>query len=485
MSGRVRTIAIVGLALAAVALVGVLVLGGGDDAESASGKKKAKPPSGPTSTTSTTTPTVPPPPAPVLEPVGSGPTTTVARGARRACGSGAGSRACRVTRTLRPAARPKPAPDIPLLESVSPTSFGDPDLKDAADPSVLVDGQTYFVFTTTASQLVPVHAILGSTVARETAPPGLRITAPAPAPTTLPTPPGPTTSTPTGTALLPAARPAGVPEGIPLDAGTVARAAGPVDAPTAAAARAQQPAPPPREAMPNPPVWAAERRIWAPTVAQVDDTRWIMFFAARRPNPPDPANAECIGRAVAAAPGGPYVPDPSPFTCGIGERLGALDPSFFRDSDGTLTLHVAFGGTTTNIWAIPLKPDATADGPAVPLLTRRGWEEWFLENPSMIPDGQGKYLLAYSAGKWQEPGYSTGLARCLTPRGPCRQDLKGPWLASAGGVTGTGGLSFFTGVGGSLFAALHGYRAGQEKEIGGRDTYLVGVDLRRESIRLG
>lgn len=222
--------------------------------------------------------------------------------------------------------------------------------------------------------------------------------------------------------------------------------------------------------------------MWAPTVVRVGD-RWVMFFAADRPSPPDPRNPQCLGRAEATSPAGPYRPDAGPFFCGLFDTLGALDPSVFRDTDGSLTLLAALGGTETNLWAIPLTPEATAAGPPTALLTRSGWETWFLENPSMIFDGE-YYLLAYSAGKWQEPGYSTGLARCRTPRGPCRKNPSGPWLASAGGVTGTGGFSFFNGVDGSLFAAHHGYLAGQEGEVGRRDTYLQAVDLRKESIRL-
>ncbi|MFZ4519326.1 MAG: family 43 glycosylhydrolase [Microthrixaceae bacterium] len=475
MSGRVRAIAITGLVLVAVALGSVFLFGGDDGAESGASGKKATP-AGPTTTngvTATTTPTVPPPAEPVLEPVTPGPPTTVARGARKACGSGAGTPACRVNRTLRRSVVPDPEPGVPLLEAVSPTSYGDVDLRDAADPAVLVEGQTYFVFTTTASQLVPVHVIPGASVTRVPTAPDLQISAP----TT-------TTSTTTTTNPRPRAT-SGTTAGAVGTAGTTA--AEPGGARTVAGDTTfvgPQVSTAPINAMPIPPAWAVPNSIWAPTVEKIGG-RFVMFFAAKRPNPPDPTNPECIGRAVAASPEGPYTPDAVPFTCGLNNEKGALDPSFFRDRDGSLTLLVALGGTETNIWGIPLTAEGAAAAFPTPLLTRKQpWEKFFLENPSMVFDGE-YYLLAYSAGDWRLPDYSTGLARCRTPLGPCSSNPVGPWLSSAGGLSGTGGLSFFIGVDGSLFAAMHAYRAGDEGERGKRDTYLVPVDLRRESIRLG
>ncbi len=50
---------------------------------------------------------------------------------------------------------------------------------------------------------------------------------------------------------------------------------------------------------------------------------------------------------------------------------------------------------------------------------------------------RGNFLLSYSAGKWWESNYSTGIARCSSPTGPCTSDPSGPWISSSNGRTGT------------------------------------------------
>ncbi len=212
------------------------------------------------------------------------------------------------------------------------------------------------------------------------------------------------------------------------------------------------------DAMPSPVPWASRQEVWAPTARRIG-SRYVMFFSAPRRNPPDPANPHCIGRAFASAPAGPYVPDPQPFNCGFDGVRGALDPSIYVAPDGSITLLGAFGGSAMNLRAIRLDGNANAISGPIDLLARtQPWEQWFLENPSMTFDGTD-YLLAYSAGRWQEPSYVTGIARCATPVGPCNSSPAGPWLASAGGRVGPGGLSFFTGADGRARVIFHTYPA--------------------------
>ncbi len=347
--------------------------------------------------------------------------------ARRCTGSRAGRAECRIVGSL--VGDGPPVDDqLPLLEG-RPATLGRPAIADAADPDVLVDGLTYYFFSTSAEWLnVPVATV----------------------------PAGALVERPDGSGFE-----------IDPDSGLV-RLDGGIER---------------TDAMPTYPPWAIDTGIWAPTVEQLDG-RYVMFFAAKRPNAPDPINQECIGRAVASRPSGPYRPDPEPFTCGISGIHGALDPAFHRDHDGSLTLHVAYGGSSTPLWSIPLAGDGSATGPAEPLLPmQQPWEYWFLENPSMIHDGT-HYLLAYSAGDWRDASYSTGLARCRTPRGPCRSDPSGPWLASSGPVTGPGGLAFFHDVHGDLMAVHHGYPAGGEAAFGARSTFIRRVELDDVSITL-
>jgi hypothetical protein len=227
-----------------------------------------------------------------------------------------------------------------------------------------------------------------------------------------------------------------------------------------------------REALTEDPPWAVPGEgIWAPTAARLGGS-YVMFFAAKRPEPPDPANAECVGRAVASRPEGPYVPDPAPFSCGLEGIHGALDPSIYVGAKGRAYLHVAFGGTSTPLWVIPLSGSGGAAGGPSPLLRmQQSWETWFLENPSMVSDGKA-FVLTYSAGDWRFGTYSTGVARCSSPMGPCSSTGAGPWLRSTGDLTGPGGLSFFNDVDGGLMVAFHAYPSGREVAFGERSTFL-------------
>ncbi len=233
------------------------------------------------------------------------------------------------------------------------------------------------------------------------------------------------------------------------------------------------------EAMPTRPAWAArDRQLWAPTVAPFGG-RWVMFFGADRIAPPQPWNAQCIGRAWAPHPLGPFTPEPVPFTCGIDQVGGALDPELFRDNTGRTYLLAAFGDTLDNLRGIELDGNANPIGDWVVLLGRRQpWEYHFIENPAMVFDPvRGNWLLSYSAGRWFEPAYSTGIARCSSPLGPCTSRPNGPWVSSRGGRTGTGGLSFFTDTVGNPWVIFSSFAAGRESTNGGRSASVAPLVL--------
>jgi hypothetical protein len=154
------------------------------------------------------------------------------------------------------------------------------------------------------------------------------------------------------------------------------------------------------------------------------------------------------------------VPDAQPFNCGFDGISGALDPSLYLGPGGAVTLLAAFGGSPMNIRAIRLDANGNAASGPIDLLARtQPWEQWFLENPSMIFDGRD-FVLAYSAGRWQDASYVTGIARCASPTGPCNSSAAGPWLTSTGDRVGPGGLSFFMGVDGRARVIFHTYPAG-------------------------
>lgn len=337
---------------------------------------------------------------------------------------------CRITESLADPPRPgKPsgngleAPRKSSVNATEPISLGRAAVADAADPFVLVDGLTYFLFSTSADWLRAPVSVIAATDLIGTA----------------------------GAFSVASAQPGGVPKVTRTDA------------------------------MPDRPAWALDEGIWAPTVAKVGG-RYVMYFASKRPNPPEPVNGECIGRAFSEHAGGPYLPDPEPFTCGLGGIHGALDPSFFRSSDGTPYLLIASGGTSTPLWSIRLTATGDAAAAPLPLLRmQQPWETWFLENPDMLFNGR-TYVLTYSAGDWRTPGYSTGVATCNSPSGPCTSSPAGPWLSTNGDVSGPGGLSFFVDVFGNHMAAHHGYSTGSEALFGARSTFLRRVKVTRSSI---
>jgi len=249
-----------------------------------------------------------------------------------------------------------------------------------------------------------------------------------------------------------------------------------------------------RTAMPTKPAWAADWSYWAPTVEKFGN-QYVAFFASKRLGAPNPANAECIGRAVSSSPVGPFVPEAAPFSCGLNGWRGALDPSIFRAPNGQIWLYAAFSDTQSPIYGMPLnaagdalygRPGGFAAYTSAPVLGMTlPWEGRFIENPSMTWDpASSTYLLAYSAGDWWKGSYSTGLARCTAPTGPCSH-ASGPWLTASASWTGPGGLAFFKDAAGVQRAVYSSYPLGLEglgsarvgtvaKVVGGSRPQLVG-----------
>lgn len=232
-------------------------------------------------------------------------------------------------------------------------------------------------------------------------------------------------------------------------------------------------------AMPTKAPWAvSSTQHWAPTVAKFNNT-WVMFFSADRAFGFVGANRQCIGRATSSSPLGPFTPGANPVHCGLDGTGGALDPQLFNDASGRWWLHAAFGNTESPIHAIPLDGEGNIAGPATAILARQHpWEYHFIENPSMIWDPvRRNYLLAYSAGRWWEPFYRTGIARCSAPNGPCTSDPSGPWIASSNGRTGPGGLSFFHAPSGAPYAIFSTFPAGGETTNGNRSATVMPLTL--------
>jgi hypothetical protein len=242
----------------------------------------------------------------------------------------------------------------------------------------------------------------------------------------------------------------------------------------------------PRSAMDARPAWvsSSDASIWAPTVRNMGGT-YTMWFAAHRAGATDRSNDQCIGRAFARSPLGPFAPEANPFYCGRPAESGsnwwgrgALDPEVFQAADGRFYLLMALSRSEQSIGVVRLGLDGLPEGgingaPSYLAGKQFPWHDGtddstfgpggFLENPSMIYEPKSAtYLLFYSAGDWYSARYLTGFARCATPMGPCTLDGRGPFLTAGSGRSGAGGLTVFDDQQGSLRVAYATWTAGHE-----------------------
>lgn len=244
------------------------------------------------------------------------------------------------------------------------------------------------------------------------------------------------------------------------------------------------------DAMPTRPAWVNANRfsngwqIWAPSPVKIGST-YYLYFAASRSGATELNNDQCIGRASASRPMGPYSPERSPLYCGLPPEPGSnpwgrgtLDPEVFRAPNGKLYLLVSLSRTEDPIGVVPLDSAGRVPGgvnarPTVLVARRLAWQDGSdnstlervgtLENPSMIHEPRtNTYLLFYSAGRFDRATYNTGFARCASPMGPCTVQSAGPFLKSGNGRTGTGGLTAFRTSDGVARVAYASWREGWE-----------------------
>jgi|1186.fasta_scaffold13393_2 beta-xylosidase len=194
---------------------------------------------------------------------------------------------------------------------------------------------------------------------------------------------------------------------------------------------------------------------WAPDVVErpnnPSSARFVMYYTSKDHT----TGAQCIGRATATDPAGPFVDTLSgPLICQAG---GSIDPSPYVASDGTLSLQWSSGTRAigTRLWSQRLSDDGlTVSGPATPILTpTSAWEAGLVEGPAMMTAPDGTILLFYSGNDWTTSDYAEGVARCATVNGPCQRIYTTPVLATRGTMQGPGGgTPFPSGPGTSVFA---------------------------------
>ena len=215
-------------------------------------------------------------------------------------------------------------------------------------------------------------------------------------------------------------------------------------------------------ALPVLPMWAERGHTWAPSVLPRLGY-YVLYYTARHRE----SGRQCISRAVAYSPEGPFVDSsPRPWICQL-DRGGSIDPHPVVDADGRAYLlwkseENAIGGQT-RLWAQRLGLDGLflQGDPTEILVQDQAWEAPAIEGPAMVRAGETYYLF-YGANRWESDRYAIGYATCSSPLGPCRKvTTAGPWLASAGTIAGPGGPSPFSAPDGTLWLAYHGWTTGK------------------------
>jgi beta-xylosidase len=239
-----------------------------------------------------------------------------------------------------------------------------------------------------------------------------------------------------------------------------------------------------RDPLPRLPAWAKDGGglTWAPSVL-ARDGGYVLYYTTR-----DAASGfQCISRAVAGQPAGPYVDGSSrPMICQTA-LCGSIDPSPFVDRDGAAYLlwksdeNSLACRTAPRIWSQRLSDDGRGlVGQPHALMERdRDWEGQIVEGPSMALH-DGRYYLFYSANWYASSAYAIGYATCQGPTGGCTKvTLGAPFLASSGGTLGPGGQELFTGADGALWMAYHAWTAPRTtyEQGGARTLRLARLDF--------
>jgi beta-xylosidase len=209
------------------------------------------------------------------------------------------------------------------------------------------------------------------------------------------------------------------------------------------------------DALPQVGKWAYPGKTWAPEVLARDDGTYVLYYTAN-------GGSQCVGRAVAKAPQGPFVDRwPQPLVC---QRLegGSIDPSPFRDDDGSLYLTWKNDGNSlgqpTNIYVQRLSGDGTTlvGKPKRIETNDAGWEASVVEG-SMLWKHDGTYFLFYSGGDYTSDDYAVGYARCETPLGACTDAAENPILKSTCRASGPGHNALVA-VDGQTWIVYHAWR---------------------------
>jgi beta-xylosidase len=227
------------------------------------------------------------------------------------------------------------------------------------------------------------------------------------------------------------------------------------------------------DAMPQLASWVQPGRNWAPEVLRLGG-RFVAYYTASGRE----QGVQCVGRAVADSPTGPFVDDSDePLLC---DRAGgSIDASPFRDTDGSVYLYWKNDGNAvgadTYIYGAPLTGDGFLAGDPVPLIKQDApWEGALVEGPVMWRH-DGRYYLFYSGNAFDKAEYAVGYTICAGPLGPCRKAAENPILVSGGGAAGPGHCNVIA-ADGQDWMVYHAWNAGSIGAAPGRTMWLDRID---------
>ena len=219
------------------------------------------------------------------------------------------------------------------------------------------------------------------------------------------------------------------------------------------------------DALPRLGEWAYAGKTWAPEVLARSDGTFVIYYTANAAA----FGAQCIGRAEARSPAGPFVDrSTSPLVCQKREG-GSIDPSPFRDHEGRLYRLWKNDGNCCNgdtwIYAQRLSPDGLRlMGRRVRLVRQdTGWEASVVEAPTLWRH-EGRYFLFYSGNAFDSDLYAVGYATCDGPLGPCRDAPSDPILKSACKASGPGHQALVR-HGRDTWIVYHAYAGGDKRVL--------------------
>ena len=191
------------------------------------------------------------------------------------------------------------------------------------------------------------------------------------------------------------------------------------------------------------PSWAIDLKgfTWAPYVALAPGGgSYEAFFSALDAN-----GQECIGRATAPTPTGPFI-ETSQNTLLCSKGQGAIDPSLFRTASGDFLIWKADTARNepSRIMAQQLSAmdSALVGEPTVLLTADQSWEDGIVEGPSLAAV-DGHIFLFFSANRWDTSNYVIGATSCGSPLGPCDGADAYVVESSRPGMSGPGGPDVF------------------------------------------